>query len=794
MPDLSYALRNLRRTPGFAFIAIFILALGIGATTAVFSIVDAVLLHPLPYPHPDRLVAIWEKLDRDPNGPPVFDSYRDFQVWQRGAHSFEQLAPATWANASRIVTGAGPAQGVLAMPVGLDFFAMFGMAPELGRTFQAPDLGGGCTVVLSHRFWEQAFQGDRNVTARRIALDQDACTIAGVMPAAFQFYPEATRMWVLITPNSPIARDPENANVGVFGRLRPGATFEAASREVAMLRRADGRVDEAGSERAPVVFSLAEQFAYVTGPTLRLTVALLFGAVCFVLLIACVNLANLLLGRSLLRRKELAVRVALGAGRRRLVRQLLTETLLLSSAGALGGIVLAELAVRGFRAWNPIDMPPGNPVTVNPMVLAFAAGLAILTAIVSGLLPALRASRVDPIDALKAGGRGASFGPRHGRTARVLAGAQVMLSISLLAGAGLLIESVNRMGSVSMGFRSSHVFSVMVSLPKWAYTDESHRARFYRDALNRVPGAAFVNSLPMNGGRFSSQTLVVEGRPEPAPGARRDTAEILVSADYFQVMDVRLKRGRFPACPECKEQVAVINEALARKYFPNEDPVGKHIRLADKKWLTITGVVGNEKDRNFFREMTWEEMPFVYRPIEQKTPGSANLLVRGAAVAPVLAALRSIDPGVPVSDAEPLDARVAKVLAYPRFRALVLGGFAALALLLAGVGLYGVLAQSTAQRTHEFGIRFALGAERGDVLRLVIRQGILLTGVGLALGLIVAFAVTRLLGSLLYGIRATDPLIWCGVSLVLGLVALLAMWLPASRASRVDPTEALRYE
>jgi putative ABC transport system permease protein len=376
----------------------------------------------------------------------------------------------------------------------------------------------------------------------------------------------------------------------------------------------------------------------------------------------------------------------------------------------------------------------------------------------------------------------------------VLAAAQVTLSISLLAGAGLLIESVNRMSSVSLGFRTSHVFSVFVSLPKWNYPDDAHRRRFYRKALDRVPGAAFVNSLPMNGGRFSTQTLVVQGRPEPAPGAPRDTAEIIVSSEYFQVMGVPLKVGSLPACPECKEQVAVINEALARKYFPTEDPVGKHIRLADKKWLTITGVVGNGKDRNFFREMSWEEIPFVYRPLEQKPAGSANLMVRGAAVAPVLTALRSIDPGVPVTDAEPLADRVSKVLAYPRFRAVVLGGFAALALLLAGVGLYGVLAQSTAQRTHEFGIRFALGAERRDVLRLVVRQGMLLTGVGLALGLIVAFAVTRLLGSLLYGIRATDPVIWCGVSVVLGLVALLAMWLPARRASRVDPTEALRYE
>jgi putative ABC transport system permease protein len=290
--------------------------------------------------------------------------------------------------------------------------------------------------------------------------------------------------------------------------------------------------------------------------------------------------------------------------------------------------------------------------------------------------------------------------------------------------------------------------------------------------------------------------LIVEGRPEPAPGAPRDTAEIIVGGEYFHTMDVPLQLGRLfdTRDREDGEPVAVINEALARKYFPNENPLGKHIRLADKKLITVVGIVGNEKDRNFFREMSWEEIPFVYRPLTQKSPGSANLIVRTTAIAPILALLRSIDPGVPVTDAEALEERVSKVLAYPRFRAVVLGGFAALALLLAGVGLYGVLAQSTAQRTHEFGIRFALGAERGDVLRLVIRQGMMLTGVGLALGLIVAFAVTRLLTGLLYGIRATDPLIWCGVSLVLVLVALLAVWLPARRASRVEPIQALRYE
>ncbi len=809
--DITYAIRTFRHAPGFTAVAVLTLALGIGATTAIFSVVDSVLLHPLPYPNADRLVVIWEKLTHNPSGPPVFDSYRDFEIWKSGNRSFEQLAPATWATGGHIVMGAGPPQNVLAMPVGLDFFSLLGVQAQLGRTFQPDDMNRGCTVILSHRFWEEGFGGRSDVNGRHISLDDNACTIVGVMRPGFRFYPDAAAMWMLITPNSAIRRDPEHANVGVFGRLRPGVSIESAQKEVEAIRRSAGAKDPAGMERTPVVYPLAEQFAYLTGPTLRLSVLVLFGAVTFVLLIACVNLANLLLGRCLTRRKELAVRAALGSGRRRMVRQLLTETLLLTGTGASAGLLLAAGAVHYFRVLNPIEMPPGNPVAVNRTVLAFTAALALVTAILSGLIPALRASRIDPIDALKSSGRGASLGPTTKMLGRLLAAAQVTLSISLLAGAGLLIESVNRLASVPLGFRTDRALTIPTELPKSRYAKVGQRARFYREALDRaaalpaVESAAFATSLPLNGSRFGASTLIVQGRPEPGLGAPRDVAELSITPGYFRAMGVPIKAGRLFDTRDREETqaVAIVNEALVHKYFPNENPIGKHIQIgepvSDRRWLTIVGVAGNERDRNFFREMTWEEPPLVFQPVAQRPPSSATLVLRTAQEQPEIASaiqkeLRTLDSNVAVGDVQTIQARLSRVLAYPRFRATILGTFAAIALLLAGVGLYGVLAQSTAQRTQEFGVRMALGADRRDVLGLVIRQGIILTAAGLAAGLVLAFGLTRLLAGLLYGVRATDPWIWCGVAFVLLWVALLSVCIPAWRAARVDPMTALRYE
>lgn len=809
--DLAYALRSFARTPGFTAIVVLTLALGIGATTAMFSIVNALMLHPLPYRNANRLVVIWEIQKRDPKGPPVFDSYRDFETWKSKSQSFEQLAPATWATGQQIMMGIGRAREVLAMPVGLDFFPLLGIAPELGRAFQPDDLHRECTVVLKHDFWMTEFDGRMNIVGRHIELGEKACTIVGVMPRGFSFYPDAAPMWMLITPGSAIGRDPENANVGVFGLLKPGISLERAQQELESLYKNEHRNDKNGILRIPVVHPLAEQFAYLTGPNLRLSIVVLFGAVAFVLLIACVNITNLLLGRSLIRQKELAVRAALGSGRLRLLRQLLTESLLLSCAGTFVGILLATGAVHYFKVMNPIELPPGNPVSVNSYVLGFTAVLSVITAVLIGLVPAWKASRVDLIDMLRASGRGASFSPAVRNFGRALVSAEVMLSLALLIGAGLLIDSVNRLASAPLGFRTDHILTVRVELPEWNYSNSDQRARFYRETLDRaaaLPGvesAAFATSLPLNRSRFAGSTLAVEGSPEPDSAAIRDTAQVSITSDYFRVMGVSLEQGRFFDAHdrEKSEPVAIVSQALVRKYFPHEDPIGKRIRIGEagvnSPWLTIVGVSAEEKDQNFFHQMTWEDIPMVFRPISQDPPSSASLALRtpsrllalGVAIQRQIAAL---DRSVPVGDVQRMNAQLSRALAYPRFRALVSGTFAGLALLLAGVGLYGVLSQLIAQRTQEFGVRMALGAQKRDILALVIRQGMLLTIAGLAAGLAVALCLTRFLSSLLYEVTATDPWTLAAVSLLLIGVAVVAVSIPARRAASVDPMVALRYE
>jgi predicted permease len=809
--DIAYAARSFARSPGFTTVVIVTLALGIGATTAMFSVVDAVLLHPLPFRNPDRLIVVWEKFVRDPNAPPVFDTYQDFENWKSGSRSFERLTTVTWQFAEgRILTGAGPAREVLALPVGIDFFSMLGIAPEVGRTFQRDDLNEGCTVVLKHSFWMQAFGGQNNVIGRHIRLNDNACTVAGVMPPNFTFYPDAAAVWTLITPGSAIARDPNSA-VGVFGLLKPGVSIERAQEDVESIYRNAPRKDLSGIQVMPVIYPLAEQFAYLTGTTLRLSVMVLFGAVSFVLLIGCLNIANLLLGKSVARRKELAVRAALGSGRARLARQLLTEALLLAVTGAALGILLAIAAVHYFRVLNPIAMPPGNPVTVNLPVLGFTASLVVVTALLFGLIPALRASRVDLMDALRVSGPAAFLSLTARTLSRVLVVAEVALSLSLLAGAGLLIESVERLASVPLGFRPDRVIAMAVTVPKWSYATANQRARFYHAVLDRaallpdIVSAAFTSSLPPEG-RFGNRALEVDGRPEPSPGAAaRDVGQATVSRGYFRVMGVPMKLGRtFEDTDEEKSPaVAIVNEALAREYFPRENPIGRRIRVVerapDRPWLTVVGVSADEKGQDFFHPVSWTENPMIFRPVSQVPPSRATLVIRTLTVRTTAAAaiqkqIAALDNNVAIGDVETMNDRLSRTLSYPHLRAIILSAFAGLALLLAAIGLYAVLSQLVAQRTQELGVRMALGAKRSDVLKLVIREGMALTLAGLAAGLIIAVSLAGLLSSLLYGVKATDPLTLGGVSLLLVVVALLATYIPARRASRVDPLVALRYE
>jgi putative ABC transport system permease protein len=818
--DVRFGFRVFARTPVLTVTIVLTLALGIGATTAVFSIVQAVLLRPLPYQAAERLVAIWDGHVREPGMAKIFASLKDFETWRRHSTSFDQLAALTWTTGEHTLSGQGPAKVVLAIPTTDGMFLLLGARAALGRTFDAADHRRGCVIVLAHRFWRDTLGSRPEAIGGSLTLDEHACTVVGVMPAGFEFMPEATDMWRLIPDGPNPLRDKLANGVGVFGRLKPGVTRDAAEAELKALHARAANDEMHQRSFGPSVYHLQRELTWLAGRNLRLTLIVLFLAVSVVLLIACVNVANLLLGRSAARQREFAVRAALGCGRGRLLRQLLTEGLLLAIAAAVLGTLIAMASVSAFRAANPIELPVGTVVNVDPWVFAFAATLAMLTALLFGLAPAWSAARADVTTVLKSGGRTSSAHPMLRRLGKALVIAEMTCSVVLLVGAALLIESVGRMGNASLGFDPRDLVTMSVRLPATGvvgatggsdYRLPASRARFFDRLLSdveRLPGlegAALATGFLR--GR-AGDVIAVRGRPESSPEvAVPDVSHDDISANYFSVMAVPLLSGRsFDAGDrEETEQVAIVNEALARRYFADDRlaaVVGRYVRYgndATAPWLRIVGVVGNQKTTNVHQEMNWVEAPFLFRPIQQAAPSQATLILRapaaagdlGRAVPELVAAL---DRGVPVSDLQTMDARIAKTLAYPAFRARLLGGFAGLALLLAVAGLYGVLSQLVAQRTQEIGIRIALGARRSAVLALVARQGALLAGVGLATGVALALWLGRFLGSMLYGIGPADPAMLALVSAVLAPAAAIAIWLPARRALRIDPIVALRQE
>jgi putative ABC transport system permease protein len=809
---LAYASRLFGRAPGFTAIVVLTLALGIGANTAVFSILNAVLLQPLPYRNPDRLVAIWDREIHAKGTSKLFDLYSDYENWRKNGRSFEAVAAASWATAAspeRILTGEGPARTVLALPVTADFFSLLGIPAAIGRTFGPGDVGQGCMVVLAGSFWQSAFGGQQSVVGKAIRLDDQVCTVLGVMPSGFAFLPPEApvSMWTMMAPPS----RPDQLAVAVFARLRPGVSLAGAQAETLSLHHQIHEHDRWGAQVEPAIYGLHGEFTWLTGRNLRLSLMVLFVAVSFVLLICCVNVANLLLGRAVGREREMAIRAALGSGRGRLLRQLLTENLLLSSVASIAGAGLATAAVGYFRVARPIAMPPGTQLELNAPVLAFAALLSIVTALVFGLAPAWRASRIDVHEVLKAVGRTSSRGIRQRRFSKGLIVAEVTLTVVLLAGAGLLIQAVRRFASAPLGFRPDGLLTASLRLPQSGYKEPEKRIQFYerlRTGLSEIPGiqAVALSSVRPIGGGGGEDVVAVEGHPEPGVESVFDTYQQAISPDYFRVMNTPLEQGRFfdPGDRERTEPVAIVNEALVRKYLPNEDPIGKHIRPfaggnRTAPWLRVVGVVGNQKRTTVYQEMAWVDSPVIYRPLSQN-PNAANVIVRAGVVdsstlgRSIQQKIAGIDPDIPVGEIQTVTELESRALAYPRFRAILLGAFAGLALMLAVVGLFGVLSQLVAQRTHEIGVRMALGAQRAAVLRMILREGLALTGSGIVLGIAAAWLLGRYLAALLYGVRPTDPFLLTATTLVLLPAALIAMYLPARRASKVDPMVALRYE
>ncbi|HEV3330559.1 MAG TPA: ABC transporter permease [Bryobacteraceae bacterium] len=806
---MRYAWRMCRKSPAFTATAILTLALGIGANTAVFSILDAVLLRPLPYRDPGQLVSVLDREIRAGGRAIYFDQYSDYENWKKNSRAFQGFAAVTWAGGmGRIMTGRGPARTVTAMPVSVDFFSTLGVPAALGRTFEAADLAGGCGVVLSRKFWQATFGSQRSAIGQSLRLDDQACTVLGVMPSDFASYPNPPfLLWVLMTP----PKRPDQFGVFVIGRLKPDVSMASAQAELLALHRQLHQHDRWGAIMEPAVYELQTEFTWLAGRNLRVSLIVLFAAVTLVLSICCVNVANLLLSRSLVRQREMAIRAALGSGRGRMLRQLMTESLLLSLIASVCGAGMAVGAVRYFRVANPIELPPATAVEVNTEVLVFAVVLSIATALLFGLVPAWKASSIDLISSLKAGGRGSSQDAGRHRIGKALIVADVALTIVLLTGAGLLIRSVENFTSAPLGFVPDGLVTARLQLPRTAYDKTEQRVQFYDSVLSqlrresRFEGAAFSTTLPTLGTGAVS-VLAVEGRLDPPSDHILDVGQQTISPDYFRVMRIPLKEGRYfdERDREQTRPLAIVNEALVARYFANEDPIGKQIREFDgpgskKPWVTIVGVVAGEKRTAVTNEMSWADLPVVYHAWDQDPPPAATLIVRADAGGTVLGgtiqrALAAIDSDVSVGGVESVPQTVAKVLAYPRFRAIVLAAFAGLALLLAMVGLYGVLSHLVAHRTHEIGVRMALGAQRSEVLGMIVGDGVRLIGLGVVLGLAVALVLGRYLGALLYGISAADPLLLALVSLGMIVAALAAMYVPARRAATVDPLVALRYE
>ncbi len=793
MTDLRYALRSLGKSPSFALIAIATLALGIGANTAIFTVVNGVLLRPLAYPQPEQLVALKSN-----------QSVLELEDVQAQSSSFESIGGVS-AQAADYSGGAEPVQLDLGMVTG-DFFRVLGARTVLGRTLTPEDdrFGGAQSIVLSHAFWKRQFAGEASVLGRTLTLAGQNYSVIGVTAPDFQVPGENLDAYVPIRVFYPAAAKARGAHMlRVYARLQPAVTLAAAQTE---LRVIDQRLAQANPEenrqRESTLLPLREQLVGDIRPALLV----LFGAVGLLLLIACANFANLLLVRVEARRDELAIRSALGASRWQLIRQLLIESVLLALLGGAAGLLLGSWGVDALLALKPEELPRVESIALDAPVLAFTFALSLLTGIVFGLVPAWQATRT------KVGGLGLagtrSVTPARSRLRNALVVAELGLALVLLIGAGLLGKAFWRLTSVAPGF-DLNVLTMRVELPEARYREVEKQTQFRTrllDEMNHLPGveAAMISEIPL-GGQFIMHNFVIDGRAPQTVGTEPELYNRSVAGDYFKIMGIPLQRGRNLSATDGAGAplVGVVNESMARQYFPGQDPLGARLRwVRDTKieWITIVGVVANVRHFGLAKN----EEPAIYTPFAQTNQSwkrwsqivvrSDRLTSRETLVASLKRALAKVDPLLPLTQVRSMRELMAVSLAERTFNALLLGVFAGVALLLASVGLYGVLAFTVAQRTREIGIRLALGAQAGDVLRLILRQGLTLTLLGVAGGVLVSLGCTRLLAGVLYGVTPTDPSTFAALAVLLTAVALAACFIPARRAMRVDPMVALRHE
>jgi len=799
--DVRYGVRSLWKRPGFTAIAVITLALGIGANTAIFSVVNAVLLKPLPFNEPERLVWVW---DTQPQLATTPTSLPDFLGWKQQNQSFDHLA-AFQSGKMFLDAGDGITTDTQLGLVTPELFSVFHVNPILGRTFTSEETlpGRFRVAVLSHSIWQSRFGSDPTVSGRTIQLNGAAYTIIGVMQPGFS-YPDRAELWRPL-PIDPARLDPGPHYLKVIGRLKPGVALAQAQADMSTIA---ARLSQQNREKNAGHGVKLERLANVVIGDIGLALYVLLGAVGFVLLIACANLANLMLARVGAQQKEIAVRTALGASRLRIVRQLLIESIILAIGGGVIGLLLAIWAVSWVVSLSADTIPRVQEISVDPRVAGFTLLVSVITGVLFGLAPALQVSRPDLTDALKESGR-TTAGLRKNRLRSALVISEVALSLVLLVGAGLMIRSFAKLNQVDPGFKPAQVLTMGVALLRARYPADEQVAQTYSQILERttaVPGvvsAGAISDLPLTGSN-TSDSFTIEGRPPIAKEAEPSTEYHVVTPRYFESMGIPLLSGRDVAHTDTRQSpnVVVINEVFARRHFAGENPLGHRLRLQgqERDPLLIIGVVGNVRQLGLDEQLTPEVyVPLLQDPLSTTYQRSMTIVARtksdpGAIAGPLRAAVASVDKSLPVYALKAMTEHLHESLARRRFNLILLTVFSGVALALAAVGIYGVISYGVTQRTHEMGIRMALGAKPRDVVQLVVRQAMVLALGGVGIGLLAAWALTRLMKSLLFNVGATDPLTFVAIAALMSLIALLACLIPARRATKVDPLVALRYE
>ena len=797
--DIRYGIRSLLKRPGFTAVALITLALGIGANSAIFSVVNAVLLRPLPFPQSEQ-IALLEGINPPAGITQSNMSVPDFADWQKQNQVFEQLAG--FVTGGALLASGDETERVRGTAVTTDFFPLFRTNAAKGRTLVADDSQKGRepVAVLGYGLWQRRFGADRNVIGTKVTISGKSTTIVGVMPPGFD-YPAQSEVWVPF-PLDPAAERRDNRFVSVIARLKPGVTPAQAQAQMDTINlRLAQSYHETNNGWTVKVTNLRERLV----GAMRLSLLVLLGAVAFVLLIACANVANLLLARATVQAKEMALRAALGASRWRIIRQLLTESTLLSIAGGGIGLLLSVWLTKLLISVSPPNTPRFDEIKPDARVLMFTIALTLLTGLIFGLAPALQASRIDLNQRLKEGGRSGSAGASHNRMRSLMMVSEIALSFMLLVGAGLLIKSFMRLRDVSPGFNAENLLSLRVSGVSGKYAVGEPRAQFFRQGvehLKTLPGvqsAGAVLSLPLGGDTFNvGRGYIREGRPA-TPEEAGGGIYLVATPDYFRTMQIPLIAGRTFTDQDTDQstKVLIVNETMAKQLWPGESPIGRRLTIwRDENFpREIVGVVGDIK-----ASLDTEAGPQMYVPYAQDANWSSmSFVIRTNADPMTLAAaarneFRSLDKGIPVFNVKTMNDVLAISVAPRRTPMLLLSAFAGVALLLAMIGIYGVTAYYVTQRTQEIGIRMALGAQMSDVLKLVLKGGMALALIGVGVGLAGAFALTRLMSNLLFGVNPTDGVTFAAVSLCLLATALIACYLPARRATKVDPLVALRYE